>query len=69
MNAGPELNIELDAATFRGFYDLKRELADFRKENGLPTPGSKAELTGMVELKKALPGHHRYERSDLCALD
>lgn len=56
MNAGPELNIELDAATFRGFYDLKRELADFRKENGLPTPGRKAELTGMLELQKDLAG-------------
>ena len=44
----PELNKKLDAATFRSFYYLKQELADFCKENGLPTSGSKAELTDRI---------------------
>ena len=48
MNERPKLNKELDAATFRSFYYLKRELADFCKENGLPTSGSKAELTDRI---------------------
>lgn len=48
MNERPELNIELDVATFRSFYYLKQELADFCKENGLPTSGSKAELTDRI---------------------
>ena len=65
MNERPELNIELDAATFCSFYYLKQELADFCKENGLPTSGSKAELTDrkeparcnrMLELQKGLAG-------------
>lgn len=48
MNERPELNKKLDAATFRSFYYLKQELADFCKENGLPTSGSKAELTDRI---------------------
>ena len=48
MNERPELNIELDAVTFRSFYYLKQELADFCRENGLPTSGSKAELTDRI---------------------
>ena len=48
MNERPELNIELDAATFRSFYYLKQELADFCRENRLPTSGSKAELTDRI---------------------
>lgn len=48
MNERPKLNIELDAATFRSFYYLKRELANFCRENGLPTSGSKAELTDRI---------------------
>ena len=48
MNERPELNKKLDAATFRCFYYLKQELADFCKENGLPTSGSKAELTDRI---------------------
>lgn len=48
MNERPELNIELDAATFRSFYYLKRELANFCRENGLPASGSKAELTDRI---------------------
>ena len=35
-------------AASRSFYHLKRELADFCKENGLPTSGSKAELTDRI---------------------
>ena len=48
MNERTELNKELDAAAFRSFYYLKRELADFCKENGLPASGSKAELTDRI---------------------
>ena len=48
MRERPELNKKLDAATFRSFYYLKQELADFCKENGLPTSGSKAELTDRI---------------------
>ena len=48
MNERTELNKELDAATFRSFYYLKQELADFCKENGLPTSGSKIELTDRI---------------------
>lgn len=48
MRERPELNKKLDAATFRSFYYLKQELADFCKENGLLTSGSKAELTDRI---------------------
>ena len=48
MSERPELNKKLDAATFRSFYYLKQELADFCKENGLPTSGSKSELTDRI---------------------
>jgi len=48
MSERPELNKKLDAATFRSFYYLKQELADFCKENGLPTSGSKIELTNRI---------------------
>ena len=48
MSERPELNKELDAATFRSFYYLKQELADFCKENGLPASGSKIELTDRI---------------------
>ena len=48
MNERTELNKGLDAATFRSFYYLKQELADFCKENGLPASGSKAELTDRI---------------------
>lgn len=118
MSERPKLNKKPDAITFRSFYYLKQELADFCKEIGLPTSGSKAELTDRIayyldtgnvlkptaerktavtiatltedtviepnadnpgknlhdaivcwNYKKSLPGHHRYERSDLRALD
>ena len=48
MSERPKLNKKLDAATFRSFYYLKQELADFCKENGLPTSGRKAELTDRI---------------------
>ena len=48
MSERPDLNKKLDAATFRSFYYLKQELADFCKENGLPTSGSKIELTDRI---------------------
>ena len=48
MSERPELNKELDAATFRSFYYLKQELTDFCKENGLPASGSKIELTNRI---------------------
>ena len=48
MSERPELNKKLDAATFRSFYYLKQALADFCKESGLPTSGSKAELTDRI---------------------
>lgn len=48
MSERPKLNKKLDAATFRSFYYLKQELTDFCKENGLPTSGSKIELTNRI---------------------
>ena len=48
MSQRPELSRALDGTAFRGFYYLKQELADFCKENGLPTSGSKAELTDRI---------------------
>lgn len=48
MNEKPKLNKESDAAAFRSFYYLKQELVDFCRENGLPTSGSKAELTDRI---------------------
>ena len=48
MNERPELNMELDAVTFRSFYYLKKELIDFCRENRLPASGSKTELTDRI---------------------
>ncbi len=48
MNERTELNKELDAAAFRSCYYLKQELVGFCRENGLPTSGSKAELTDRI---------------------
>ena len=48
MSERPKLNKKLDAATFRSCYYLRQELADFCKENGLPTSGSKIELTDRI---------------------
>ena len=44
----PNLNKELDAATFRSFYYLRQELVDFCRENGLPASGGKIELTARI---------------------
>ena len=48
MSQRPELNKETDTAAFRSYYYLKQELAGFCRENGLPTSGSKAELTDRI---------------------
>ena len=48
MSQRPELSWALDGTAFRNFYYLKQELAGFCKENGLPTSGSKAELTDRI---------------------
>lgn len=48
MSERSKMNKELGAITFRSFYYLKQELADFCRENGLPTSGSKAELTDRI---------------------
>lgn len=48
MNERPELKKGLDAKTFRSFYYLKEELADFCRENGLPVSGGKLELTERI---------------------
>lgn len=48
MSQRPELSWALDGTAFRSFYYLKQELAGFCKENGLPTSGSKAELTDRI---------------------
>ena len=48
MNERTELNKELDAAAFRSCYYLKQELVGFCRENGLPTSGSKSELTDRI---------------------
>ena len=48
MNERPGLSKEIDAAAFRSFYYLKQELIDFCRENGLPTSGSKAEITDRI---------------------
>lgn len=44
----PELNKYLDSKTFRDFYYLKEELADFCRKYGLPTSGGKIEITDRV---------------------
>jgi hypothetical protein len=40
--------IETDAAAFRAAYHLKSELVDFCRREGLPTSGSKSELTERI---------------------
>ena len=44
----PVLNKKLDSKTFRDFYYLKDELVIFCRENGLPTSGSKIEITERI---------------------
>lgn len=44
----PNLEIGLEAETFRSFYYLKEELADFCRKNRLPLSGGKKELTERI---------------------
>ena len=48
MNDRPILNNELDGESFRKWYWLKEELADFCRANGLPATGSKLDLTDRI---------------------
>ena len=48
MNERPLLNKKLNGDTFRKWYWLKEELVSFCRENGLPTNGSKTELTDRI---------------------
>lgn len=69
----PDLSKSLDSETFLSFYYLKEELADFLKANGLPTSGSKSELTERVSHfldtgeipKKTAPKKKATPRSDI----
>lgn len=44
----PTLDLETDANDFLAFYWLKDELVEFCRVNGLPTSGSKRELTERI---------------------
>lgn len=44
----PVLDRNLDSKTFRDFYYLKEELADFCRKNGLPVSGGKMEITDRI---------------------
>ena len=46
----PELNLELNAETFRQYYYLKEELVDFCRKNDLQTTGSKIELAERISI-------------------
>ena len=48
MSDRPELNTNIDSATFREYYYLKEELVAFCRENGLPVSGGKLELTERI---------------------
>lgn len=48
MNQRPDINKNLDEVTFRSYYYLKEELAEFCRANGLPVSGSKMELTERI---------------------
>ena len=48
MNDRPILNRELDGESFRKWYWLKEELADFCRANDLPATGSKLDLTDRI---------------------
>ena len=48
MSERPEITTKTDSETFRSFYYLKEELVRFCRESGLPTSGSKAELTERI---------------------
>lgn len=46
--ARPALDTHISVADFQSFYWLKRELIAFCRKNGLPTGGSKTELTSRI---------------------
>lgn len=48
MNERPDLNINMDEQTFRSYYYLKEELADFCRKNGLSVSGGKPELSEKI---------------------
>lgn len=48
MKERPILSRQPDSKTFRDYYYLKEELAEFCRENGLPVSGSKGELTDRI---------------------
>ena len=48
MKLRPELVPGMDSQTFREYYYLKEELADFCRANHLPVSGGKQELTERV---------------------
>ena len=48
MNDRPLLNTDLNGDSFRKWYWLKEELVAFCRDNGLPTNGSKTELTERI---------------------
>lgn len=49
MNERPVLDKNLDSATFRKFYYLKKELICFCRANSIPITGSKQELNERIE--------------------
>lgn len=48
MNERPSLTTELNAQTFRQYYYLKEELAEFCRKNDLQASGSKTELSERI---------------------
>lgn len=48
MSERPMLSNISDKETFQNYYYLKSELVEFCRQNGLPTQGSKAELSDRV---------------------
>lgn len=48
MTNRPEIAKDLDSHTFRNYYYLKEELAEFCQKWSLPTSGSKTELTERI---------------------
>ena len=48
MDGRPELSTSLNGESFRKWYWLKEELADFCRANDLPATGSKTDLTDRI---------------------
>lgn len=48
MNEKPKLSYSMNVKMFREYYYLKEELVAFCRENGLPTSGSKIEITDRI---------------------